>query len=300
LVDTQLHRHFFARVFYSNDLSKYFKWAATILSSRSFSSARFLPDRETFPILFPVLDVLNHSLNADIEWDARPFKEFALRRLRHETVHSGQEIFNNYFPKQNGEWLLAYGFCLPDNPVEQFSIKMNIPPPMEEMLKERGLYEPESVPFGMSKSFLEGNPNQEQQYLRTLGHPFGRYENNIPFLQGIPPWIVHVHFIMTLQNFGFDPSIVDKNYPSAIIVFDVVLKLYEAIKAKSQALLLPSSSRTTARNIKQRYAGMYRDGQAKIVHAVKDELRYVSRRREVDAHRAPVHVALGSHSPKRT
>jgi len=255
-----------------NNYRHLFKWAATIMSSRSFSSARFLPDRETFPILFPVLDILNHSLNANIEWEPRPFKDFTLKRLKHDAVRPGEEIFNNYFPKQNGEWLLAYGFCLPDNPVEQFTIKMAIPPPMEEAFREVGLYDKDNVPFGMSTSFLDGNPNEEQHYLRTQGHPFGRYETNVPFFRGIPPWIVQLHFIMALQNVDIEPSAIDKACPPARLIFDILLKLYEAIDLKSQPLPLASGSSTAFRNDKQKYASIYRDGQAKIIHAIREEL----------------------------
>jgi hypothetical protein len=242
------------------------------MSSRAFSSAPFLPDQETFPILFPVLDILNHSLSANIEWDARPYEDFTLKRLKHDAVQPGEEIFNNYFPKQNGEWLLAYGFCLPDNPVEQFAVKMAITPPMEEALKSVGLYETGNVPFGMATSFLDDNSNDEQHYLRTQGHPFGRYENSVPFFRGIPPFIVHLHFIMAAQNANTKLSDIDKASPPARIIFDVLLKLYEAIEMKSRPLPLASGSRTTFPNDKQKYASIYRDGQAKIIHTIREEL----------------------------
>ncbi|KAF2690194.1 SET domain-containing protein [Lentithecium fluviatile CBS 122367] len=265
---------------------KSFEWAASILSSRSFSSDRILPDREPFPILFPVVDILNHSTNANIEWDARPFEDFALKQTKHEAVQPGDEIFNNYFPKQNGEWLLAYGFCFPDNPVEQFAIKMTIPLPMEEALRKVGLYKPENVPFGMSKAFLASNPNQEQQYLRTRGHPFERYENSVCFLRGIPPWIVHLHFIMVLQNLGIEPASVDKAHPPARIVFDILLKLYEALEMKSRLLPILDSPRTFP-NIKQKYAYIYRNGQARIIHAVREELRAVFDKLQVQNQMSP-------------
>jgi hypothetical protein len=239
------------------------------MSSRSFSSERFLPGWETFPILFPVLDILNHSLNADIQWDPQPCESFTLKRFQHDAVQPGEEIFNNYFPKQNGEWLLAYGFCLPDNPVEQFAIKMAMPPPMEDKLRAWGLYDARYVPFGMTTSFLDGNPNNDQHYLRTQGHPFGRYRNEVPFFRGIPPWIVHLHFVMALYSNGIKTY---EGNPSSRVTFDVLWKLFEAIDRKSQALPLRSAARTTISSDKQRYAAIYRDGQAKIIHTVREEL----------------------------
>jgi hypothetical protein len=247
-------------------------WAATIMSSRSFSSERFLPGGETFPILFPVLDILNHSLNADIQWDPQPYESFTLKRLKHDAVQPGEEIFNNYFPKQNGEWLLAYGFCLPNNPAEQFAIKMAIPSPVEAMLRDWGLYEAKNVPFGMTTSFLDGNPNNDQHYLRTQDHPFGRYENAVPFFRGIPPWIVHLHFIMTLHAHNIEPADAQNWRHSSRITFEILRKLYEAIDKRSHALPLGGTTRSTFSNDKQRYASIYRDGQAKIIHAVREEL----------------------------
>lgn len=253
--------------------SKRYKWASAIFSSRSFTSTHTINNQHAYPILFPVLDVLNHSLDANIEWDINLKQHFALKHRQPEAVRAGDEIFNNYFPKQNGEYLLAYGFALQDNPVEQFAIKMAIPPPMEEALKQAGLYDSSMIPFGMHLPFKYGDPNGEPHYLRTRGHPFRRYDNKVPFLRGIPPWIVHLHFIMVLHSLGIDPITVNKQHPPAAIVFDILLKLYEAIERKSQPLPLLDSIEISFPNVKQKYASIYRNGQAKVIHAIKDELR---------------------------
>lgn len=251
--------------------SDLYKWASTIFSSRSFTSGPITGEPEGFPILFPVLDILNHSLDAKVEWEVRPRQDFTLKHLHPDAVRAGDEIFNNYFPKQNGEYLLAYGFALEENPVEQFAIKMTLPPPMEEAFKQVGLYDESMVPFNMSTSFLP-NPNDDHHYLRTRGHPFGRYDNNVPFFRGIPPWIVHLHFIMQLQSLGIPPATVNKAHPHAAIAFEILLKLYEAIEMKSRPLPLREPEPTFP-SVKQKYAGIYRNGQAKIIHAIKDELR---------------------------
>jgi hypothetical protein len=60
--------------------------------------------------------------------------------------------------------------------------------------------------------------------------------------------------------------------PPSRVTFEVLWKLYEAIDRKSQALPLGGAARITISSDKQRYASIYRDGQAKIIHAVREEL----------------------------
>lgn len=112
-----------------------------------------------------------------------------MQLLDYESVQAGDELFNNYAPKQNDELLLGYGFCLRDNPVEQFAIRMALPPQLEDQATKMNLFSPASVAFGMNTDFLAGNPAQEQHYLRPIGHPFGRYKNNVAYLRSVPPWI---------------------------------------------------------------------------------------------------------------
>ena len=76
-------------------------WAATIFSSRSFTSAVTLPGSvETFPLLYPVLDSLNHRFGAKVIWDFTG-GAFSLRIT--EPVREGEQIYNNYAPKGNEE-----------------------------------------------------------------------------------------------------------------------------------------------------------------------------------------------------
>ena len=103
-------------------------WAATIFTSRAFISTHILPEIETVPSLFPVVDILNHSVTAKVEWDFKPHKSFTLRCLESSRFTIDEELFNNYAPKQNDELLLGYGFCLENNPIEQFALKLAFQP----------------------------------------------------------------------------------------------------------------------------------------------------------------------------
>lgn len=126
-----------------------FRWAATIFGSRSFTSqvlddtlpadmarlrycsrhddpsdlVKLFSDR--FGVLLPLLDLLNHKPGAKVEWQAR-YSFVGLQIL--ETYQSGQELCNNYGPRDNEGLLLAYGFTIPENPFDHLVISIKPPP----------------------------------------------------------------------------------------------------------------------------------------------------------------------------
>lgn len=252
-------------------ISKSLIWAATIFTSRAFISTHILPEIETIPILFPVVDILNHSVTAKVEWDFQPHQSFTLRCLESSTFTENEELFNNYAPKQNDELLLGYGFCLLDNPIEQFALKLAFQPELMQYATQMGLMRPESVPFGMDTSFLQTDPNKEQHFLRAKGHPFGRYDNHVPFFRGLPPYIVHFFYIQTVLSCDINPDDIDTERPGERITLHVLTLLHQALTQRSSTL--PLAFAAEPNNVKQRFAKTYRDGQAKIIHAVRSELQ---------------------------
>lgn len=229
-----------------------------------------MPEHDTVPILFPVIDILNHSVTAKAEWDFQPHKSFSLKLLDHSTFTPGQELFNNYAPKQNDELLLGYGFCLEDNPIEQFPLKLAFPPMLQRYAQETGLFEPENVPFDISTDFLTKDPNTEQHFLRAKNHPFGRYTNVVPFFRGIPPYIIHFFFIQTLLSLDLDVQEVNIKRPGPRITLQVLTLLHQALTQRCATL--PLTIDAEPRNEKHKYAMIYRNGQARIIHSVKGEL----------------------------
>lgn len=78
-----------------------FQWAATIYSSRCFTSALVLPGQEPrFSVLFPVLDNANHQFAAKAAWF---FKEGVFSLVIEEPVEESAQVYNNYAPKGNEE-----------------------------------------------------------------------------------------------------------------------------------------------------------------------------------------------------
>jgi hypothetical protein len=256
---------------FANVASTSLLWAATIFTSRAFISTHILPGREIIPILFPVIDILNHSVSAKVEWDFQPHQSFTLKCLEGGTFQAGQELFNNYAPKQNDELLLGYGFCLEDNPIEQFALKLAFQPQLQRYAEQLGLLSAENVPFGMSPDFLATDPNKEQHFLRARDHPFGRYDNHIPFFRGVPPYIVHFFFIQSVITLDLDVNTIDVARPGARVTLQVLVLLHQALAQRCSTL--PVEIPHEPKNDKQMYAKYYRDGQAKIIHAVRRELQ---------------------------
>lgn len=81
-------------------------------------------DHLDFHVLFPGLDVGNHSNNAKIDYMFEPGR-FDIKT--NTFTPSGEEVFNNYGPKSNDELLLGYGFCIPQNPHNTVPLMLKIP-----------------------------------------------------------------------------------------------------------------------------------------------------------------------------
>jgi hypothetical protein len=239
------------------------------MDSRSFTSRNILPDLPSFPILFPVIDIANHWVTTKARWEypEQGTKRFTLNIL--DDLSEGAEVFNNYGPKQNEQLLLAYGFAIPDNAVEQVSLKLAAQG--QHLLGSNEKY----IPFGMDTSFLHDNAATDVSYLRTPGHILGRYKNDIPFFRGFPPHIVFTAYVQALQIRNLEVEEAYQFGESGRLALGTLLLLYGAIQIKCVRLPLPYRAVSDSLNAKQRFASIYRDGQAKIWHTMRRELKAV-------------------------
>ncbi|CAN8104165.1 unnamed protein product [Discula destructiva] len=110
-----------------------YNWAYSIFASRSFRPSLVIPTAsaslppgvaiDDFSVLLPVFDIINHSMQAKVEWlvDTNSVgapgdgpRNSVCRFHTLDTYQPGDQIFNSYGKKTNSELLLSYGFILPE------------------------------------------------------------------------------------------------------------------------------------------------------------------------------------------
>lgn len=105
-----------------------YDWAYSIFASRSFRPSLVMPPDgaalpegvaiDDFSVLLPVFDIINHDMQAEVEWLAEKDESASgagfckFRSL--DTYRPGEQVFNSYGKKTNSELLLSYGFVLPE------------------------------------------------------------------------------------------------------------------------------------------------------------------------------------------
>lgn len=242
------------------DDSDTFLWAATIMSSRAFTSSNSIPSLPSFQILFPVVDIANHGVRSKTRW-SYPDGSFSLQV--HDDVDAGCEIYNNYGPKGNAELILGYGFAIEDNPVEQVPLKVRVPGDILANITE------EHVPFGMGFESLK----DEEGGLRTRDNILGRYNNSIPFFRGFPSPLVFASYSQALHAQGLDLlELPSSNLPGRLVL-GTLLFLYSAIQDKCSPGLQKAPSHF--RSAGERYAYIHLAGQHRICDEIRRELKAV-------------------------
>ncbi|OJT10951.1 Ribosomal lysine N-methyltransferase set10 [Trametes pubescens] len=116
---------------------------STYLSSRAFPSTVLssTPTLHTtpssYPVFLPGIDALNHARAHPVSWvvsdrtstsistSASPEPSISL--VIHTPTGAGSELLNNYGPKPNAEFILGYGFSLPNNPDDTIVLKIGGP-----------------------------------------------------------------------------------------------------------------------------------------------------------------------------
>lgn len=122
-------------------------WALMIYKSRSFPSKLLQPDlkvdkinfiQDDVAILIPVIDLINHNPRTQVTWGVS-------NHMFELTVynHPGGQLYNNYGQKGNEELLLAYGFCIEENPADSVALKIKVPLEMLPQLELQGVRLPQ-------------------------------------------------------------------------------------------------------------------------------------------------------------
>ncbi|KAK9464437.1 hypothetical protein V1512DRAFT_255412 [Lipomyces arxii] len=114
-------------------------WASTVLTSRSFPSALVLrqDEKESYPVLVPLVDSLNHKPLTSITWTAT---DEGFEISTNNNIAASKEVFNNYGPKGNEELLMGYGFCIENNEFDVVTLRLRPPPGSAELKGSGGLF----------------------------------------------------------------------------------------------------------------------------------------------------------------
>lgn len=124
-------------------------WASMIMKSRSFPSYLLKEClasvneldllQEDVAMLIPMVDLLNHNPAAKVSWGGRDGL-FVLETQ--DQYESGDQVFNNYGQKGNEELLLAYGFCIENNPADSVALRIKVPAELLPELEKNGVQLP--------------------------------------------------------------------------------------------------------------------------------------------------------------
>ncbi|KAH9948512.1 SET domain-containing protein [Amylocystis lapponica] len=111
--------------------------ASTYLSSRAFPSTILSPSPslistpDAHPVLLPGIDALNHARGQPVSWvvfvpptSAHGSTTSSISLVLRTPTPRGGELLNNYGPKPNAEFILGYGFALPNNPDDTIALKL--------------------------------------------------------------------------------------------------------------------------------------------------------------------------------
>lgn len=266
-----------------------FRWAATVFGSRSFTS-EVLTDTEPadqarmegrngvqkseheflkplfverFAVLLPLLDILNHQPIAQVEWQARC--SFVGMQIL-SSFSSGEELCNNYGPRDNEGLLLSYGFAIPDNPFDHIAIALKPPPagsPLATARKEWRL-DLRSTPEHRSYIFDISHPRAESGSASCLESSIFSYDllDALSILKGNDRELQTMYIMQqTLMSSALAKPHKFEDFRNLL---SVLSQLYFDCKARAGRL------RTTypldsPQNTKQRHAKVYRDRQLSIV-----------------------------------
>ena len=259
---------------------------------------------ETFALLYPVIDCLNHRSGARVSWNF-DHGNFSLSTT--EPLQAGKEIWNNYGAKSNEECvyqlelalvslagysrqlgataylvssyhyqcseltqsivLMGYGFCIPNNPCDEVAIKLGrLMPQVRENLRATHVLgsKTDSEPFDVSL------------YLRGASHYSGGYSNFASCLRGIPPLMVRASFETCLAVRRKDPDDSDFTNPSGRLVVAAMRQLLMPLR-KKQDYILETNPIFGPKNTKQKHAKVYRDGQLAILRSVTEPIAWALR-----------------------
>ncbi|GLA82116.1 hypothetical protein AtubIFM56815_006295 [Aspergillus tubingensis] len=238
-------------------------WAASMFISRAFS-ARVLSgvfpetelSEEKLSVLLPIIDMGNHRPLAKVEWRAGK-DDVAFVVL--EDVSAGQEISNNYGPRNNEQLMMNYGFCISGNPCDHRIVSLRAPPGSP-------LYMAKSHQLQMYPDLAVGEP-EDHYYVFNVFYPLlapdMSMEHSIfspALLDAVSVLAANNRELETLEitNQGIKiPNVYGNSRALLAALSQVIIEVVThaaKLRASGEDLQTPT-------NLKQTHAKVYRDSQ---------------------------------------
>lgn len=217
---------------------------------------------ERFAVILPVLDILNHRPAAQIEWQAR-HDYVGLQVL--EPYKEGQELFNNYGPRDNESLLLSYGFVIKNNPFDHLVVSIRVP---------------EGSPLADARTWpIDGRSNEQFNcYIFGPDHPIVTDGSNLEraffsydLLDSISVLTANDRELGLMYNHQrtLMSLFVPDSFPDFHNLLGAISQLLQDVRAKSRRLRMtdPTQSQPPIRpqSQKQKYAQQYRENQLRIL-----------------------------------
>ncbi|KAF7722202.1 hypothetical protein EC973_003556 [Apophysomyces ossiformis] len=228
-----------------------FLWAYTVLTSRAFPYTLIDPSHEApSEVLFPLVDSLNHKPNTKITWmRSGNYETGSLSFVAGQTFHAGEQMYNNYGPKSNEELLLGYGFCFEFNEHDHVALKPNF---------SRDPNYQEKMAILQQCQVASGNED-------TLIHYVHRSHIPDSFLK-LMRVLVMTNTEMTSYATCTNKNLLDFiGYRNELAMLIMTNNLLTSRLHAIQKVALDRQNATWW----QKYALMYRDGQADVLHSVR-------------------------------
>lgn len=239
---------------------------------------------EGFPVLVPVLDILNYRPLAKVEWQTG-YSYVGLKIL--ESVESGEEVYNNYGPRDNETLLLGYGFTVPNNPFDHFSVTVRLPAGLS--LTEFRTPTPPPTNGGPPYNVvpLKSRDPELKCYIFKPEHPRAKdaksFETSlfsIDLLDAISVLRATDREWQLMHNFKktyFAEGLEKGRFEDSRNLLATMSQLLIECKARLKALQNTDPS-TPSRNLKQIFARIYRESQVDILQVAVCLCEFVLRR----------------------
>ena len=258
---------------------------------------------DPFPVLFPLVDILNHSPDTRIEWKTGPS---TLSLVTLDEVCPGEPVLNNYGPKSNEECkvsssrpfqnnadqfvvLLGYGFCLDKNPFDRVALKFKPPLTVKQQSELRSMVDNSQIKTLPSDDiyYVRQSPEGDSPKIPTNAEEFGVFDARLVSLMGL---LVsnqrEMHDFRKTSRLGHRQRLA------------VAMQLKEALRYKIKAIKsYDDGIPLTPINSRQRNANIYRNSQLWIMESSKRSLESFlaeASQRTISEERLPVLLDLRS------